>query len=258
MSENKHTPEPWEDPSCIKRFWSKVDVAGKDDCWVWQKGISGFGYGNFHYGNMSIRAHRFSYQLHNGKIRNHDCVCHSCDNPKCVNPAHLWIGTRAENNADKEAKKRGVYPVQSNGEANTNSILTTPEVIAARVMARKGLPQARIAKLLGVSTATVCMIVNGERRSEETEQRVSACVNACAGIPTYQLTAENDNPTNLGEVIDAIRDQRDELLAALERCRFALEPYDDIKPRDWKSDRLNLRDAHQVAVAAIARAKGEQ
>ena len=89
-------------------------------------------------------------------------------------------------------------------------------------------------------------------------RRVVACVNACAGIPTYQLTAENDNPTNLGEVIDAIRDQRDELLAALERCRFALEPYDDIKPRDWKSDRLNLRDAHQVAVAAIANTKGEQ
>lgn len=73
-----------------------------------------------------------------------------------------------------------------------------------------------IAKLLGVSTATVCMIVNGERRSEETEQRVSACVNACAGIPTYQLTAENDNPTNLGEVIDAIRNQRDELLEQVE------------------------------------------
>ena len=92
----------------------------------------------------------------------------------------------------------------------------------------------------------------------ENASRIAACVNACAGIPTYQLTAENDNPTNLGEVIDAIRDQRDELLAALERCRFALEPYDDIKPRDWKSDRANLRNAHQLAVAAIAGVKGEQ
>jgi hypothetical protein len=58
--------------------------------------------------------------------------------------------------------------------------------------------------------------------------------------------------------IVSLRKQRDELLTALERCRFALEPYDDIKPRDWKSDRLNLRDAHQVAVAAIAGVKGEQ
>lgn len=58
--------------------------------------------------------------------------------------------------------------------------------------------------------------------------------------------------------IVSLRKQRDELLAALDRCRFALEPYDDIKPRDWKSDRLNLRDAHQEAVAAIASVKGEQ
>ena len=62
----------------------------------------------------------------------------------------------------------------------------------------------------------------------------------------------------LCDAYEDIAKQREELLAALERCRFALEPYDDIKPRDWKSDRLNLRDAHQVAVAAIAGVKGEQ
>ena len=60
------------------------------------------------------------------------------------------------------------------------------------------------------------------------------------------------------EQIAKLTAERDELLAALDRCRFALEPYDDIKPRDWKSDRLNLRDAHQEAVAAIASVKGEQ
>jgi hypothetical protein len=56
--------------------------------------------------------------------------------------------------------------------------------------------------------------------SQDIARRITACVNACAGIPTYQLTAENDNPTNLGEVIDAIRDQRDILLAALDRLAF--------------------------------------
>ena len=57
----------------------------------------------------------------------------------------------------------------------------------------------------------------------ENARRIVACINACAGIPTYQLTAENDNPTNLGEVIDAIRDQRDILLAALDRMAFAAD-----------------------------------
>lgn len=137
----------------------------------------------------------------------------------------------------------------------------TPEPWSAGVIKYKGewhftaVPvgnEGKITALCGLAGA------NGEDESIANARRIVACVNACAGIPTYQLTAENDNPTNLGEVIDAIRDQRDELLAALERCRFALEPYDDIKPRDWKSDRLNLRDAHQVAVAAIAGVKGEQ
>lgn len=81
-----------------------------------------------------------------------------------------------------------------------------------------------------------------------------------AGWDAYEdlRKASDEMVLNLRQRVQDLEKQRDELLAALERCRFALEPYDDIKPRDWKSDRLNLRDAHQVAVAAIARAKGEQ
>ena len=91
---------------------------------------------------------------------------------------------------------------------------------------------------------------------EANARRIVACVNACAGIETGHL--EKYGLPDFAQKISDLREQRDELLAALERCRFALEPYDDIKPRDWKSDRLNLREAHQAAVAAIARAKGEQ
>jgi len=223
MSENKHTPEPWDNRTYIDRFWSRVNVSGENDCWEWTRGTTSDGYGVFHFGHSSIRSHRFSYQQHNGKITEHECVLHSCDNPRCVNPKHLWIGTRAENNADKEAKKRGVHPVQSSGESNSNATLTTPEVIAAKVMARKGLPQARIAKLLGVSTATICLIVNGERRQDETERRVSACVNACEGIPTYQLTGEDGNPVILGDMIDLLRNQRDTLLPICEELRESAE-----------------------------------
>lgn len=223
MSENKHTPEPWEIRTYIDRFWGRVNVAGDNDCWEWTRGTTSDGYGVFHFGNSSIRAHRFSYQQSNGRITEHECVLHSCDNTRCVNPKHLWIGTRAENNADKESKKRGIHPVQWAGESNTNAVLTTPEVVAARVMHRKGLPQARIAKLLGVSTASVSMIVSGERRSEETERRVSACVNACAGIRTealeyrcHLLKAEDDQIATLSK-------QRDELLAASTSLLNALQ-----------------------------------
>jgi transcriptional regulator with XRE-family HTH domain len=107
------------------------------------------------------------------------------------------------------------------GESNTNAVLTTPEVIAARVMNRKGLPQARIAKLLGVSSASVCMILNGERRVEETERRVSACVNACAGLPTEVL--ERYKLGVIGVDYKSTKQQRDELLAALERSLESFE-----------------------------------
>ena len=81
-----------------------------------------------------------------------------------------------------------------------------------------------------------------------------------AGWDAYEdlRKASDEIVLNLRQRVQELEKQRDELLAALERCRFALEPYDDIKPRDWKSDRLNLREAHQAAVAAIASVKGEQ
>lgn len=226
-----HTKEPFEDELCIKRFWSKVAVSGDNDCWLWTRGTSGFGYGNFHYGKMSIRAHRFSYQLKHGKITPHECVCHSCDNPLCVNPAHLWIGTRAENNADAIAKNRNVPPSQKSGEGNSNSSLTAAEVVAIRVMARCGMPQARIASYIGISAASVCMIVNDTRRTEETERRVSACVNACAGLSTDDLektgliSAVGYQLLNADKERDTYRDLCDELKNKLIASRFMFEAY---------------------------------
>lgn len=97
---------------------------------------------------------------------------------------------------------------------------------------------------------------------EANARRIVACVNACAGVDTECLEVAPIGifASKYGSpgYIDQLEKQRDELLAVLDRCRFALEPYDDIKPRDWKSDRLNLREAHQAAVAAIASVKGEQ
>lgn len=86
-------------------------------------------------------------------------------------------------------------------------------------------------------------------------RRITACVNACAGIPTYQLTAENDNPTNLGEVIDAIRNQRDELLAATEAIAINSEECLDFD--ECTAMLVSIDDYHKLMEAA-ARAKGEQ
>jgi len=91
----------------IKRFWKNVEK--KETCWIWKKATYK-GYGVFNKGNRkTILTHRFSWELHNGPIPNGKSVCHSCDNPPCVNPSHLWLGTNDENRQDSVSKKRHVF-----------------------------------------------------------------------------------------------------------------------------------------------------
>jgi hypothetical protein len=89
----------------LKRFWAKVDFHGR--CWVWLGSRTYNGYGEFRITHThKILAHVFTYRLFCGAKPKGMDVCHRCDNPSCVRPSHLWIGTRSDNMRDAAKKGR--------------------------------------------------------------------------------------------------------------------------------------------------------
>ena len=90
-------------------FWDRVLVLGEDDCWEWQHGRFDTGYGAFYLNGQNRGAHRLSYEYSHGDINDSKLfVCHSCDNPPCVNPNHLFLGTSKVNVNDMHNKGRDV------------------------------------------------------------------------------------------------------------------------------------------------------
>jgi hypothetical protein len=95
-------------------FESRIDKSGgPDSCWIWTGDINTCGYGRFRLNGKKVSAHGISYRNFKGEIPCNLCVLHNCptgDNPSCVNPLHLWLGTHRDNNRDREAKGRGNQP----------------------------------------------------------------------------------------------------------------------------------------------------
>lgn len=149
-----------------ERFWTKVDKENSNSfyngtrCWEWTEGLVRGKYGHYRYNGRKIYAHRYSYFLSFGKFDETLNVLHHCDNPKCVNPNHLFLGTQLENIQDMFRKGRGVIPV---GEDNGNSILTEKNVIKIYKLWDSGkYMQTEIANIIGVNPRTINYVVNGK------------------------------------------------------------------------------------------------
>lgn len=143
-----------------ERFWEKVDKRGPDDCWVWTASTDVFGYGCFceSTSRRNRKAHRVAYRLAYGEIPPGLSVLHSCDNPGCVNPAHLRAGTQKDNIADREARGRCVYAV---GTRHGQSKLTELQVQKIRIIGNT-LSQKRIAEIMGVNQSAISYVLSGK------------------------------------------------------------------------------------------------
>ena len=142
-----------------KQFWDKVDKSG--DCWEWRGGIDGNGYGYLRDSGKMTRAHRFIYALMYGFIPEGLCICHHCDNPICVKPSHLFLGTHRDNMRDCIAKGRFRQP-DNRGENNGKSKLDENDVHEIRRLRSLGIAPVLLAKRWGVGTRNVNLIISRE------------------------------------------------------------------------------------------------
>lgn len=132
----------------VDRFWSKADCSG--ECWEWRAAFFRCGYGQIREKGHNLYAHRVAWQLTNGEIPPDKWVLHTCDNRKCINPSHLFLGTPKDNSADMSRKGRACR-----GERHWKNKLTRDQVLEIR---SSELPRKQLAAQYGVSPTMIKLI----------------------------------------------------------------------------------------------------
>lgn len=158
----------------VKRLFSKAKHNETTGCMEWTGCCSGDGYGAFKIRGRQHGAHRLAFALMAGPLPPDMCVCHRCDNPVCINPAHLFVGSHQDNQQDKMAKGRSNLPTGeqhwthwkpqriSRGERHGSSKIKDAHVDEIRSLYRSGaLKQKAIASIYGISVSRVSQLVIG-------------------------------------------------------------------------------------------------
>ena len=148
------------------RFGRYVYLSDTSDCWQWRGAKNEHGYGVIGKGargSGNIKANRLSYQIfYNKNLTSKECVCHSCDNPECTNPNHLFLGNQRENIRDMICKNRNSPPPVRLGELNNKAKLTKDNVQEIRKLSVQGMSSRKIAALFSVNKTSILSIINNK------------------------------------------------------------------------------------------------
>lgn len=161
MSFRDYIEEPIE--VVLPKFWARVNKSAPNGCWEWT-GAKERKYGRFYLtSRIHLLAHRISWEIAHGEISDTLCVLHKCDNPSCINPDHLFLGTKGDNNRDRASKGRTARSHQHlyspKGERHPGHKMTEAAVRELRTLYSNGASQSQLAEQFGIRQCTVSQIV---------------------------------------------------------------------------------------------------
>lgn len=145
-----------------EHFWERIDRSDAAGCWPWLGPMNVSGYGCLAHHGKTTSSHRVAWILTNGAIPDGVCVLHRCDNRPCCNPSHLFLGTNADNVADKIAKGRAVYTGSPFGSRAGMAKLNEEQVTEIRQLLTTGLSQEKIGLRYGVTQGAIWLIAKGK------------------------------------------------------------------------------------------------
>ena len=140
------------------RFWKYVSKRENDECWNWIGALTHNGYGSMVIGGKDLRAHRISFAIHIGPVPEGVCVLHRCDNRRCCNPDHLFLGDWADNMRDMIAKGRSNHP---SGEDHQCAKITAKDAVRIRELLHEGKSASEVGTMFGLSKSQIGHIGRG-------------------------------------------------------------------------------------------------